>query len=92
MAGSQSEFYTLELTTTPTPIDLGGAVQVAFTTVNDSVRVQGHADTSDGNYLLFNSATGTLVMNTADERLYVRADSTTATLHVWVAKGIGWTA
>ena len=92
MLGGSSEFYTLTLSTTPLPLDLGDAIQVAMSCSTNNVRIQNHNNTADGNYFLLpklDGATGNGPMLTTlscDKRLYVRADSGAAQLNVWVVK------
>ena len=63
---------------TLTPIDLGGAKQVAFVKGDDTpigFRVYPSADITSNQYFRFVDTQQPLVWNVCDERLYLKSDS-----------------
>jgi hypothetical protein len=106
MGEDKSEFYTLTLTggDDPVPIDLGGASSVVFQLHPGSSQVGTRVSNSISNvegstqYFLIAVAGGggfapPIVVETCDERLWLKADSTigeVSNLYVWVIKRGGY--
>jgi len=89
-AVTSSQFYRIVVGTSILPIDVAGGTTVILQAQGDIVRI-GTTPSQDNYFSLMDSfgAAGPvppLTVPSTDERLYVRADSGTAVLSIWVVR------
>ena len=97
-AGHYSEFQTLVVSPTDaTPLDLGGACQVAFTALDGDILFSRERTMPEDQRFLLPSANATdavgqqygqtpFVLPISDERLWLLGATGAATLYVWIVR------